>query len=197
MYKNFPYYYNTLPGYSQVRDTVSDINLFALCCHNKIYQLWNKEQIKVLSGEIQNLTTSTVLEVAAGDGMLSHWLREYDIDIIATDDGSWKIPIHGEVEHLDAIEAIRKYNPEVVIASWLPMGELDLAILSEQVPNFITIGETEGGCTGSYRIWEEYSGLGYRMEYLESDYNICRTDHALTGRLFRHSTTTLFTLEEE
>ncbi|PJJ06769.1 hypothetical protein CLU90_5740 [Janthinobacterium sp. 67] len=62
------------------------------------------------------------LEIAAGDGTLSRFLRQEGIQVRATDNYSWhdRISFPADVERLEAIAAIRKYAPEVVLCSWPP-----------------------------------------------------------------------------
>ena len=61
-------------------------------------------------------------EIAAGDGTLSRFLRQEGIQVRATDNYSWhdRISFPADVERLEAIAAIRKYAPEVVLCSWPP-----------------------------------------------------------------------------
>jgi len=229
--KPFPFYYKELPTFQSVSDSLSErenINVknyeeswFTVCSKNNIFQIWNKEYIEALSKEILNLVGEDfVLEVVAGDGMLSHWLREHGVNIKATDNMSWHkqmpntriritpIEIHSDVEELEAIEAIRKYKPKMVIASWIPYGhDLDCEILDEEVEYLILIGEGRGGCTGSMKFcgddWGEdnetpayWKLKGYNEDDLDVDtWNLCRTDYGNKwGR--HHGFTTLYTRGE-
>ncbi len=64
----------------------------------------------------------TCLEIAAGDGTLSGFLRDCGADITATDDFSWshKIQYPPWVVRMDARSALRRYKPQMVICSWPP-----------------------------------------------------------------------------
>lgn len=224
--KPFPYYYERLPTFKEVydacyeRDSIAISDLFdskdpevvstglgemwfTVCLENNIFQLWNKEYIESLAEEIKSLVgEDPCLEVAAGDGMLSHWLRQRGVNIKATDDmsrtGESAIKLRSEVEKLDAIEAIQKYRPRLVVVSWVEYtSTLDTQILDERPEYVIIIGEGHGGCTGSEDLWENYSEKGYSLEYLSKvdQFNICRTDSAILGfSLRRHSCTALFRL---
>jgi len=173
-----------------------------VCVRHHIFQLWNKEYIDILAKEIKLLIgEEPALEVAAGDGMLSHWLREHGVDIKATDamSGQWDWDLHpsrSKVEKLDAIEAIRKYKPRLVVVSWIELGStLDIKILEENPEFVIIIGERRGGCTGSREFWEVYEKKGYTLEYFDEvdKFNICRSDSAIPGfGMRRHSETALF-----
>jgi hypothetical protein len=64
------------------------------------------------------------LEIAAGDGTLSRFLRAEGVDVMATDDHSWsgRVEFPPDVINLEAREALRRRRPEVVICSWPPAG---------------------------------------------------------------------------
>lgn len=167
-----------------------------------IFQFWNQEYIAELASAIRAIQPNTpTLEVCAGDGALSHYLRYYGINIVATDDGSWddggdrRVTPHFPVIKMDALTAIRHYKPSLVIASWIPyQSEVDCDILNEHPKHFIVIGEY-GGCTGSNKFWDnDYpSKVGYKQTILEKAdrYNICRTDYDFA---LGHSKTILYTM---
>lgn len=217
--KPFPFYYKELPTFQSVSDSLNerdsievkrslDDSWFTVCSKNNIFQIWNKEYIEALSKEILNLVGKDfVLEVAAGDGMLSHWLREYGVNIKATDNMSREpsIQTYSEVEELDAVSAIRKYESRMVVASWIEYdSELDCEILDEEPEYLILIGEGNGGCTGSTKFWgdnwdedNKIPAYWIKKEYgekqLEVDtWNLCRTDYGHKwGR--HHGSTMLYT----
>jgi hypothetical protein len=62
------------------------------------------------------------LEIAAGDGTLTRFLKGRGLQIVATDDWSWghAVPYPESVIRLDAGAALRSYAPEVAICSWPP-----------------------------------------------------------------------------
>jgi hypothetical protein len=64
------------------------------------------------------------LEIAAGDGTLSRFLKQSGVQLTTTDDYSWRhsVSYPDWVINSDAREALRKYSPEVVICSWPPAG---------------------------------------------------------------------------
>jgi len=126
------------------------------------FVLLSKDWIKDLSQWVGN---RRCLEVMAGLGALSYGLRKQGVEIIATDDYSWKkenealshnrMWIH--IEALDAVESIEKYGRtiEIIIMSWPPYND-EIAIkvlrkMREVNPSciMIYIGEEEGGCTAN------------------------------------------------
>lgn len=78
---------------------------------------------RALIRSIARLTRGqSVLEIAAGDGTLSRFLREAGVDIRATDDHSWSAIDFGDVERMEARVALQRHRPEVVVCSWPPAG---------------------------------------------------------------------------
>jgi hypothetical protein len=209
-------YYERLPSYETVYRVLVDYTpfkyseFFDFVDKYGIFQFWNVEYISCLADEIRSYVGSElVLEVAAGDGMLSYWLGRYGVNAHATDSGEWYKPgkaraavsPRAPVEIIDAIEAIRKYKPKMVMASWLPNGDtlLDIKIFDEcsklKVPYILLIGEVDGA-TGSYRFWEQkyWEKAGYeRLPHSHCDeWNLCRTDYVSGGQVWRHSYTIFF-----
>lgn len=106
------------------------------------------------------LSAFKCLEIMSGRGMLAKALRDRGVDIIATDDDSWDFHINQsprwtEVEHIEAGDAIRKYNDvEYIIASWMPMdikSKRIIRMIRKHNPyaKLIIIGEGFGGCTAN------------------------------------------------
>jgi hypothetical protein len=208
-------YYERLPNYETVYRVLVDYTttpfmyreFFDFVNKYGIFQFWNVEYISCLANEIKSYVGSNlVLEVAAGDGMLSYWLRQYGVNIHATDSGEWYIPPrtkimqravvkpYAPVEIIDAISAIRKYKPKMVIASWITEG-VDFQIFDEKPPIICLIGEVDGA-TGSMKFWEQkyWEKAGYeRLPHSRCDeWNLCRTDYVSDGRVWHHSYTIFF-----
>lgn len=80
---------------------------------------WINELLPLFKGK-------KVLEIMAGNGMISKALIDNNVDCITTDDFSWKIDkAWTYVENLSAIDAIEKYGNEVdiLLCSWPPMSD--------------------------------------------------------------------------
>jgi len=166
---------------------------------NRVFQFWNQEYTKCLADGIRDRAgPDFVLEVGAGDGMLSYYLRQYGVNIRATDSGEYCVKVRAEVEITDAISAIRKHRPRMAVASWLPRGiPLDIQIFNAKVPIIVLIGE-EHGAAGSERFWNEkyWKKVGYEKEYSKCDrWNICLTDFVVDYRLRQHSSTAFYILK--
>lgn len=212
-------YFDRLPDYEIVRRYFESIPFvgqrqidFLHFVHdNYIFTFYNKEYISCLANIIQkSVGLSQVLEVAAGDGMFSYYLRLYGINIHATDKGNQYKPFsrfvggmkkRTPVEILDAVSAIRKYKPKMVVASWLPHGEfIDIDIFNEKPEFVILIGEVHG-CCGTPKFWKTkyWEQLNYTKTFLDrcDKWNLCKTDYYRRNKiLVKHSCTILFTKEE-
>ena len=85
-----------------------------------IYCFYSKPLVRALAEIIGD---RSCLEIAAGDGTLSRFLRAAGVDVVATDDHSWSsVRFTDAVLREDAREALRSRRPEVVLCSWPPAG---------------------------------------------------------------------------
>ncbi|MDD5300872.1 MAG: hypothetical protein PHD65_10300 [Gallionella sp.] len=84
-----------------------------------IYCFYSRELIEALA---EMIGSRSCLEIGAGDGTLSRFLKTRGVPITATDNHSWNnaVAYSDEVIKLDAREALGSYAPEVVICSWPP-----------------------------------------------------------------------------
>ena len=84
-----------------------------------IYCFYSKALIRELAALIGD---RRCLEIAAGDGTLTRFLREAGLAVTATDDYSWHRHVRypKTVLRQDARTALRAHKPEVVICSWPP-----------------------------------------------------------------------------
>jgi hypothetical protein len=84
-----------------------------------IYCFYSRALVEVLAGMI---ASRNCLEVGAGDGTLTRFLKNQGVKATATDNYGWKhaVTYPEWVIKLDAHEALSTYTPEVVICSWPP-----------------------------------------------------------------------------
>ncbi len=84
-----------------------------------IYAFYSRELVESLAAHIGQ---RSAVEIAAGDGCLSRFLGQAGASIRAIDDYSWKhvISYPQDVEKLDAVSALARYRPAVVICSFPP-----------------------------------------------------------------------------
>ncbi len=130
--------------------------LMPLVSRKGIYCFYTKRFVTHLAGMIGE---RPCLEVGAGDGSLSLFLKERGVDITATDDYSWEksIDYGTHVERLDAGKALEKYGPEVVICSWPPPGNRFESRIFEKrsVQLYIAIGSRHAFASGNRRVYGE------------------------------------------
>lgn len=115
--------------------------LMPLVNNQGIYCFYSKELIKELSVLIGE---NSCLEIGAGDGTLTTFLKQQNIDCKATDDYSWGhyIKYPDFVEKVDAKTALNKYNPKVVVCSWpVPKNNYEKHVFrTESVELYIVLG---------------------------------------------------------
>lgn len=120
-----------------------------------IFQYLNVEFVEALAQYLRG--KGRVLEVGAGDGWLAQALRNRGVSIIATDDGSMRIKPVTPVECLDYRKAIQKFQPDLILCSWMPLREDWTPSFREAVDEYVLIGE-DGGCCGTPEAWRPSSG---------------------------------------
>jgi len=116
-----------------------------------------------------------VLEVMAGRGWLAKALAEAGVDILATDDFSWKNgggePVY-PVKKMDAIEAAGTIDRDILLMSWPPYNE-DVAAKTLWAWNYgrpvIYIGEPEGGCNANDRFYRMFQPFRSKANWFELD----------------------------
>lgn len=172
------------------------LGLFGWTDAHHVYQLLNIEFVRELAKEIKHINPEIILEVGAGEGLLGKYLsKELGKDIILTDDHSWwkkeNIKINNkDILAIDYNAAIKIYNPDLIIASWIPYNSwwTKEFIRCESVKGYILIGEGPGGCTGSDMDWKT-SWIRRDLDNV-GKYAICRTDHGFSRT--RHTNVSLF-----
>ena len=172
-----------------------------------VFEIWNSDYLDLFSKYLASVKPKVIVEVGAGNGKLSHNLRQRlpEVKIVATDDASWNIEPVFAVENVEIVEALDKYCPDVVISSWMPYQHdwTPLFRACKSVKEYILIGETDSGCCGSEETWgySENGTASYKQEgFIRKDLEelerlqVCRTDHLCFeyGRTYRHSGTVSF-----
>jgi hypothetical protein len=186
-------------------------DLFQICeldPRGPLYLLPTRELIRALAARIRALGARRVLEVAAGDGFLSAALRQAapGLQIVASDSGAWTdararmtarerrefrgvdvpgVRLGPSLLRLEALSAIRRSRPDLVLASWLPPGRLLDRLIRAPVRYVLEIGAKDGVTPGawSWRFAHEF------CEDLERSAR-CRLDERPRRTL--HSRVTLY-----
>ncbi|AFV03304.1 MULTISPECIES: hypothetical protein [unclassified Dehalobacter] len=144
---------------------ITDKKILMPLVNNKgIYCFYSRTLIK----ELSNLVGKTkCLEIGAGDGTLTTFLREMGVHCDATDDYSWGkyIQYPDFVEKLEAKEALGKYKPETVICSWSPPGNaFEKSIFTmDFIKLYIVIGSRNPLFTGDHEAYQKQDA--FTMEY--------------------------------
>lgn len=108
------------------------------------------------------------LEIMCGSGALSYALQTCGVQIIATDNFSWRENTScwfehpwADIQQLDCLDAIRTYGPQtdLVICSWPYMDDTCYHALLEMrkanpAAQMLYIGEPAGGATASKAFFE-------------------------------------------
>ena len=145
------------------------------------YASLNMETIEDLGKYLQN---KKCLEICSGTGLFADRLQSKGINVIATDvtdknDNNYDLlrtENFTEVEKIDGISAIEKYDADVLIMSWPPYGEKiassALKAFLNKNPNgeIIYIGETRKGCTADNEFFELIEKNNLKMEELPVRY---------------------------
>lgn len=129
-----------------------------------IYCFYSRKLISELADEIGD---RKALEIAAGDGTLSRFLAAEGVDVVATDDHSWKdsIDFPDDVERQDATSALKEHAPQVVICSWPPAGNSfeEHVFNTPSVELYIVIASQHAFASGNWDAYERQSGFTYEQ----------------------------------
>jgi hypothetical protein len=119
-----------------------------------IYCFYSRELVDALA---EMIGPASCLEIGAGDGTLSRFLKIRGVQITATDNHSWKnaVEYSEEVIKLDAREALSSYAPEAVICSWPPsQNDFERQVFNTpSVQLYIVIGSRHQFAFGN---WSDY-----------------------------------------
>ncbi len=120
-----------------------------------IYCFYSHALVEALAGVI---ASRSCLEIGAGDGTLTRFLKDQGVQITATDNHSWKnaVAYPDWVIKLDAHKALLTYTPEVVICSWPPANnDFERYVFTmPHVQLYIVIGSRHQFAFGN---WKDYA----------------------------------------
>ena len=173
-----------------------------------IYFIPTPPFLRALARRIRSRGARKVLEVAAGDGHLARALSAHapDLRVIAADSGKWERPqarmssrerreLRGaavagirpgsEVVRLDVPAAIDRFQPDLVLACWLPPGPVLGRLLRASNGDVLEIG-AGSGITGDISCWRYEHEFCDDLEALGR----CRLDERPSRKL--HTRVTLY-----
>lgn len=124
---------------------------------------------KPLIGALAELAEGrSCLEIAAGDGTLSRFLRDVGVEVVAIDDYSWEHSVRysEDVLRADARRALRERQPEVVICSWPPAdNSFERHVFSTpSVDTYIVISSRHRFASGNWDDYEQQTGFAFCEE---------------------------------
>jgi hypothetical protein len=128
----------------------------------RVYAIPTAEAITALESWLRWRGFRRVLEVGAGRGFLAAWLQSAwpEGQVVAQDDGSWKIAPWHPVVTMPLEEALHTVAPDGVISSWMPYG-VDWTPVFRATPSvrgYLLIGEGPGGAVGTDEAWATVDG---------------------------------------
>lgn len=130
-----------------------------------IYCFYSRELVEALAAIIGS---RSCIEIAAGDGTLSRFLKSRGIQITATDNQSWthSIQYPDDVALCDAKEALRRYAPEVVVCSWPPArNDFERHVFkTKSVQTYIVIGSRFQFGSGNWTDYKAQSTFSFEED---------------------------------
>lgn len=179
---------NYLPSYDEIETAFTSTSDFTKFCSNSgrferkpselgwVHEFLNQEYIdalgQYLAQRIEELGGKSdapirIIEIGAGDGRLSHFLRQKlnelipgKFQIVATDLHTQQISTPFPVQSIDDRQAIYRYQPEIVLVSW-PPDDTDLTEpirTSVTVKEYLVIAPPDGDLSG--KTWDTW-GISY------------------------------------
>jgi len=125
-----------------------------------IYCFYSRELVEALAGMI---ASRSCLEIGAGDGTLTRFLKDRDVALTATDNHGWSqaVAYPDWVIKLDAREALATYSPEVVICSWPPaQNDFERYVFTTpSVQLYIVIGSRHQFAFGNWKDCRQQSAF--------------------------------------
>jgi len=119
-----------------------------------IYCFYSRALVEALAAMIAG---RNCLEIGAGDGTLSRFLKDCGVQLVATDSHGWNTAMQYPewVIKLDARAALATYRPEVVVCSWPPaQNDFEREVFNTpSVQLYIVIGSRYQFAFGN---WKDY-----------------------------------------
>src|SRR3954452_9088435 len=135
--------------------------LMPLVANKGIYCFYSKPLVERLAELIGD---RRAVEIAAGDGTLTRFLRDAGVNIVATDDHSWKdVDFPADVIKEDAKTSLKQRSPEVVLSSCPPAenGFERAVFKTRSVELYIVIGSRHRFAAGNWATYEEQTAFSF------------------------------------
>jgi hypothetical protein len=125
-----------------------------------IYCFYSRQFVDELK---QIIGTRSCVEIAAGDGTLTRFLRNAGVDVAAYDDHSWAhtIDFPDDVAQLDAVEVLQRHRPQVVLCSFPPADNRfeERIFKTASVETYVVVTAKHRGTSGNARAWQEQTAF--------------------------------------
>jgi hypothetical protein len=130
--------------------------------------IWCFYSLELVKGLAALLGDRPALEVAAGDGTLTRFLRTEGADVRASDDQSWSrtTAYPAEVERLDAAEAVARHRPRAVVCSFPPPGNgFERRILaSPGLELYLVVTSRHRHAAGDWAAYEKQAAFDWSID---------------------------------
>lgn len=109
------------------------------------------------------------VEIAAGDGTLSRFLRDEGVAVTATDDFSWQQHVDYDAEQVDRLDArtsLDRFAPEVVVCSWPPPGNSfeKRVFVTGSVDTYVVIVSRSDQDAGDWAAYRDQQGFSMKHD---------------------------------
>ena len=125
-----------------------------------IYCFYSRELVAALA---ELIGARRCLEIGAGDGTLSRFLKECGVNVTATDNHAWSHAVQYPewVHKQEAREALAAHAPEAVICSWPPArNDFERQVFATpSVQLYIVIGSRHAFAFGNWDDYRKQSGF--------------------------------------
>jgi hypothetical protein len=136
--------------------------LMALSRATGVYFFPSREFVPILMRYLKLLRVTRLLEAGAGRGYLTAALAPLSaaagirFRAVDREEGEFVsgLPVYPEVERGDALAALTRFRPQVVLYAWPPPGQSVAPICQMPFLHYLmVIGEAGGGATGAREDW--------------------------------------------
>lgn len=136
---------------AQMAEAEAGAGWLSFCADSGRFLIVTAELVESLVEVLSGLASGELLEVAAGGGELAAALRAAGCAVTATDSE----PCGGDVLRLQAAEALRRFQPAIVLGCFVPAGSgVDAAVLAAPpVRDYVVINARIGGVCGDPALW--------------------------------------------
>lgn len=155
-------------------DEFSEWDDVSFMAHPKLIMkhIYCKPYWKWIKNLADKIKSNKIVEVGAGNGLVSLALRHLGCDITAVDNKKWMIS-STEVITADAVSYVQENKFDVLLCCWPEMSDMFYLTCENFLKNnkngkIIYCGENVGGCTASDKFFDNYD-----LDFLDIGYEPC------------------------